>query len=142
MPSLGLRNSLGGFITRSAVERDLEVAQRLGHWQTEEDRQLLREHERQLALAKRSAALNQAARVGTGGLLLAAWTIPPLWPLAVVASFRVFPRTSRRILLALLGVTGATVVGSGVLVHQVLESATAPPVVAPAGLTVDSSPQP
>jgi hypothetical protein len=56
---------------------------------------------------------------------------------AIMASFRVFPSTSRRLLLGVLGVTGATLVGSGVVVHQVLQSALPDP---PAAL--DSTPAP
>lgn len=137
MSGLGLLPSFGRLLSRSGAERDLEVARRLGHWYTDEDRQLLREHQAQQALLKRSAALQQAAKVGTVGMLMAAWAIPPLWPVAVVASFRVFPRTSRHLLLAVLGVTGATVVGSGVLVHQVLQSTSSSPMALPAAQPAD-----
>ena len=119
--------SVAGSLGRNGAERDLELARRLGYWHTEEDRQLLRDHEAQLALARRTEVIERAARVGTVGMLAAAWAIPPLWPVAIVASFRVFPRTSRRLLLGVLGLTGATVVGSGIVVHQVLESASADP---------------
>jgi hypothetical protein len=127
-------------LTQSGSERDLEVARRLGYWHTEEDRQLLREHQAQLALARRTEVLDRAARVGTVGMLTAAWAIPPLWPVAIMASFRVFPSTSRRLLLGVLGVTGATLVGSGVVVHQVLQSALPdPPVALPAADPADST---
>lgn len=137
MSGRGLLSSFGGFLSRSQAERDLQVARRLGYWFTEEDRQLLREREVQQALVRRAAVLNQAARVGTVGVLLAAWAVPPLWPLAVVASFRVFPRTSRCLLFALVGVTGATLVGSAVVVHQVLESNSPPPAALPAARPAD-----
>jgi hypothetical protein len=127
MASPGWLESFRGIGSRARAERDLDMARRLGHWHTDDDRQWLREHQAQLALERGSEALQQVARVGTVGMLTAAWAIPPLWPVAIVASFRVFPRTSRRCLLALLGVTGATLVGSGVVVHQILESATATP---------------
>ena len=71
---------------RRQAERDLEVARRLGYWFTAEDRQWVREQERAEALVRRSAAIQQATRVGTVGVLVAAWAFPPLWPLAVVAS--------------------------------------------------------
>lgn len=116
---------------RSVAERDLAVARRLGHWFTEEDRQLLREHQAQLALAQRAEAVRQVARVSTTGLLVAAWAIPPLWPVALVASFRVFPRTSRRVLVTGLALTSATVVGSGVVVHQLVRSISDPSPAAP-----------
>jgi hypothetical protein len=127
MAGTGWLQSVVGSLGRTGAERDLEVARRLGYWHTEEDRQLLREHEAQLALARRTEVIDRATRVGTVGMLAAAWAIPPLWPVAIVASFRVFPRTSRRLLLGVLGVTGATVVGSGMVVHQVLQSASADP---------------
>ncbi|MFM9072538.1 MAG: hypothetical protein ACKOOC_03920 [Cyanobium sp.] len=123
------------------AERDLEVARRLGYWHTDEDRQLLREQQVQFALAKGSEAFNRAARVGTVGMLAAAWAIPPLWPVAIVASFRVFPCTSRRLLMGALGLTGATLLGSGVLVHQVWLSATPqPPAALPAADSLDRPP--
>jgi hypothetical protein len=127
MAGAGWLHFVSGSLARAGAERDLDVARRLGYWHTEEDRQLLREHKAQLALARRSEVLDRAARVGTLGMLTAAWAIPPLWPVAIVASFRVFPRTSRRLLLGALGITGATVVGSGVVVHQVLQSAPSDP---------------
>lgn len=128
---------------KRVAERDLEVARRLGYWHTDEDRRLLRDHQVQRALARGSEALDRAARVGTVGMLAAAWAIPPLWPVAIVASFRVFPRTSRRLLMGALGLTGATLLGSGVLVHQVLQSATPPaPAALPAADSVDRPPMP
>lgn len=139
MGGRGWLDSVGGLGRRAGAERDLELARRLGHWYTDEDRQLLREHQAQLSLARRSATLQQAAKVGTVGMLAAAWAIPPLWPVAIVASFRVFPRTSRRLLLALLGLTGATLVGSGVVVHQVLQSATPNPAALPVAHPADQS---
>ena len=137
MADYGWLHSVVVSLTRFGAERDLAVARRLGYWQTEEDRQLLREHQAQLALARRTEVLDRAARVGTVGMVAAAWAIPPLWPVAIMASFRVFPSTSRRLLLGVLGVTGATLVGSGVVVHQVLQSALPDP---PAAL--DSPPAP
>ncbi|MFM7171264.1 MAG: hypothetical protein ACKOYH_10565 [Cyanobium sp.] len=123
------------------AERDLEVARRLGYWHTDEDRQLLREQQVQFALAKGSEAFNQAARVGTVGMLAAAWAIPPLWPVAIVASFRVFPRPRRLLLIGALGLTGAPLLGSGVLVHPVWPSATPqPPAALPAADSLDRPP--
>lgn len=143
MAGTGWLQSVVGSLGRTGAERDLEVARRLGYWHTEEDRQLLREHEAQLALARRTEVIDRATRVGTVGMLAAAWAIPPLWPVAIVASFRVFPRTSRRLLLGVLGVTGATLVGSGVVVHQVLQSALPePPSALPAADPADSTPAP
>jgi hypothetical protein len=139
MARSGWLPSIVGSLGRSGAERDLDLARRLGYWHTEEDRQLLREHQAQIALARRSEVFDRATRVGTVGMLTAAWAIPPLWPVAIIASFRVFPRTSRRLLLGLLGVTGATLVGSGVVVHQVLQSATPDP---PAALPAGPSPMP
>lgn len=126
MAGPGWREVIGGMLSRAGAERDLAVARRKGYWFTDEDRQWLREHQASLALARRSEALNKVARVGTVGVLAAAWAVPPLWPVAIVASFRVFPRTSRRVLYGVLGLTGATVVGSGVVLHQVIQSAQTP----------------
>jgi hypothetical protein len=143
MAGTGWLQSVAGSLGRIGAERDLDVARRLGYWHTEEDRQLLREHQAQQALAQRTEVLDRAARVGTMGMLAAAWAIPPLWPVAIVASFRVFPRTSRRLLLGVLGVTGATLVGSGMVVHQVLQSATPDsPAVLPAAHPADPTPAP
>ncbi|MEB3305059.1 MAG: hypothetical protein VKL58_02460 [Cyanobacteriota bacterium] len=136
MARIGWLPTVVASLGRSGAERDLELARRLGYWHTEEDRQLLREHRAQLALVRRSEVFDRATRVGTVGMLAAAWAIPPLWPVAIIASFRVFPRTSRCLLLGLLGVTGATLVGSGVMVHQVLQSAPSNP---PATLPADAS---
>jgi hypothetical protein len=142
MAGQGWLNAVAGLVSRAEAERDLDVARRLGRWYTEEDRQLLREHQSQLARVQRTEALNQVAKAGTVGLLVAAWAVPPLWPLAMVASFRNFPHTSRRLLLSVLAVGGATVVGSGVLLHQVLESASAPPVVLPAAQSAERASTP
>jgi hypothetical protein len=142
MSGLGWLGSLRGPMARAAAERDLEVARRLGHWYTDEDRQLEREHEAQLARLSRAETLQRASRVGTVGLLTVAWAVPPLWPVALVASFRVFPRTSRRLLLGVLGLTGATLVGSGVVVHQVVHSALSPSAPPPLALPADRADAP
>lgn len=134
--------SVGSLVNRAGAERDLETARRLGYWFTEEDRLLVRQHQAQLALQRRTEVFHQAARVGTVGALVAAWAIPPLWPVALVASFRVFPRTSRRFLLTFLALTGATVVGSGVVVHRALESALAPPPALQAAPSTEPPPAP
>ena len=116
-----------GFVQRlqqpSAVARDLEVAQRLGHWHTEDDEQLLREHEAQQAEERRGQALRQVGQRGALVLLAAAWVLPVLWPFAILGGIKAFPRTSRRIGY---GVAGAS--GLGLLVTALLlaRMATAP----------------
>jgi hypothetical protein len=119
------------------LERELEEARRLGHWFTEEDRQLLREHEARLAAERRGERLQQAGRTGTLALLALAWAVPLLWPLALVASLKVFPTTSRRLLLGLLALTGGTFLAAGLLVVQLGRQLAPPaqpptPVLAPA----------
>jgi hypothetical protein len=82
---------------RPDLERELEEARRLGHWFTEEDRQLLREHEAEQARDRRNALLRRAGRNGAVGLMVAATLVPPLWPVAILAGVRAFPTTSRRL---------------------------------------------
>jgi len=100
------------------LERELEEARRLGHWFTEEDRQLVREHEARLAAERRGALVRQAGRNGAVALLLMACVQPLLWPLAVVGGVKAFPRTSRRLGIALLGLTGVGLIGATVALVQ------------------------
>jgi len=100
------------------LERELEEARRLGHWFTEEDRQLVREHEARLAAERRSQLVRQAGRNGALALLLMACVQPLLWPLAVVGGVKAFPRTSRRLGIALLGLTGVGLIGATVVLVQ------------------------
>jgi hypothetical protein len=77
-------------------QRELELARRLGRWETAEDRLLVREHQTRQVLAK-------AGRGGAIGLLVVAWFVPLLWPFALLGSLRMFPRTSRRVALGVVG---------------------------------------
>lgn len=112
---------------RRRLERELEEARRLGHWFTEEDRQLLREHEARLAADRRGELVRRAGRGGAVALLLLACVQPLLFPLAVMGGVKAFPRTSRRIGLALLGLAGVGLIGATVALVQVGRSLLAPP---------------
>jgi len=52
---------------------------------------------------------------------------PLLWPLALVGGVKAFPRTSRRLGIALLGLTGVALIGATVAMMQVGRSLLAPP---------------
>jgi len=109
------------------LERELEEARRLGHWFTEEDRQLVREHEARLAAERRGELVRQAGRSGAVALLLMACVQPLLWPLAVMGGVKAFPRTSRRLGIALLGLTGVGLIGATVALTQMGRSLLTPP---------------
>jgi hypothetical protein len=109
------------------LERELEEARRLGHWFTEEDRQLLREHEANVAAERRGELVRQAGRSGAVALLVMACVQPLLWPLALVGGVKAFPRTSRRLGIALVGLTGVGLIGATVAFVQVGRSLLAPP---------------
>jgi len=103
---------------RSSIEGELEEARRLGHWFTEEDRQLLREHEARMAGERRALALRKAGRHGALALLAAAWFLPLLWPFAIVGSARAFPRTIRRLGYGLLALTALGVFATGLVLFR------------------------
>ncbi len=103
-------------------ERELEEARRLGRWETEEDRRMVREHEARLVLDK-------AGRTGAVGLVVVSWCVPLLWPVALAGSLRLFPRTTRRVLLSVVATGALGVVALALLVGQV--SRLAPPPSAP-----------
>jgi hypothetical protein len=109
------------------LERELEDARRLGHWFTEEDRQLLREHEARLAAERRGELVRQAGRSGAVALLVMACVQPLLWPLAVVGGVKAFPRTSCRLGIALLGLSGVALIGATVALMQMGRSLMKPP---------------
>jgi hypothetical protein len=109
------------------LERELDEARRLGHWFTEEDRQLLREHEARLVAERRGELVRQAGRSGAVALVLMACVQPLLWPLALVGGVKAFPRTSRRLGIALLGITGVALIGATVALIQVGRSLMTPP---------------
>jgi len=109
------------------LERELEEARRLGHWFTDEDRQLVREHSARLAAERRGELVRQAGRSGAVALLLMACVQPLLWPLAVMGGVKAFPRTSRRLGIALLGLSGVGLIGATVALTQMGRSLLTPP---------------
>ena len=122
---------------RSGVARDLEVAQRLGHWHTEEDEQLLRDHQVRQAQERRDQALKQMGQQGALVLLAAAWVLPVLWPFAILGGIKAFPRTSRRIGYGVAGASGVGLIFTALLLAR-LNTAPQPPLpprdLAPAAL--------
>lgn len=119
-----LRTALAALLPRPAsprrpdLERELEEARRLGHWFTEEDRQLVREHDARLAAERRGELVRQAGRGGAVVLMLAATALPLLWPLALLAGIRAFPTASRRLGVALAVAGGLGLITAGVVVVQ------------------------
>lgn len=113
---------------RSTLLSELEQARRLGRWHTAEDEALVREHEARLAAEQRAEGLRQAGRRGSMALLVLAWFVPILWPLAIAGSVAAFPRTSRRLALGLVALAAAAVLGVSLLVGQLLRG-DAPPAV-------------
>ncbi len=103
---------------RTQLVAELEEARRLGRWHTAEDEALVREHEARLAAEQRTLVLQTAGRRGTVGLLVLAWFVPLLWPVAIVGSFAAFPRTSRRVLVALVGLGAASLLALALVVGQ------------------------
>jgi hypothetical protein len=113
---------------RATLQAELEQARRLGRWHTAEDEALLREHEARLAAEQRAAGLRQAGRRGSMVLLVLAWFVPILWPLAIAGSVAAFPRTSRRLALGFVALVAVAVLGVSLLVGQLLRG-DAPPAV-------------
>jgi hypothetical protein len=97
---------------------ELEQAQRLGRWHTAEDEALVRQHEAQLAAEQRSRWLHRVGRNTAVAMLVVTWIVPVLWPAAIVGSFLLFPRTSRRVLLGLLGLGFASLLAIALVVGQ------------------------
>jgi len=102
------------------------VAQRLGHWHTEEDEQLLREHEAQQAQERREQALRQVGQRGALVLLAAAWVLPVLWPFAILGGIKAFPHTSRRIGCGVAGASGLGLVLTALLLARLNTAPQAP----------------
>ncbi len=91
---------------RPDLEKELEEARRLGHWFTEEDRQLVREHEARLASERRGVLVRRAGQSGAVALMVLASVLPLLWPVAILGGVKAFPRTSRKVGLGLVAITG------------------------------------
>jgi hypothetical protein len=126
-----LPSSLGGLFPRRVsdkpdLEQELELARRLGHWYTEEDRQLVREHEARLASERRDGLLRKAGRGGAIALIVVSTALPLLWPLAILAGVKAFPSTSRRLAVALAIGAGASLITAGVVVVQLGRALLAP----------------
>jgi len=111
---------------RFGVARDLEMAQRLGHWHTEDDEQLLREHEAQQAQERRGQALRQMGQQGALVLLAAAWVLPVLWPFAILGGIKAFPRTSRRIGYGVAGASGVGLLLTALLLARMTTAPQSP----------------
>lgn len=113
---------------RATLQAELEQARRLGRWHTAEDEALVREHEARLAEEQRAQTLRLAGRRGSLALLVCAWFVPLLWPLAIAGTVLAFPRTSRRLALAGVALAAASVVGISLLVGQLLRGDDPPPI--------------
>lgn len=108
-----------GDATRNAIERDLERAQQLGRWLSEDELQVA-ERAEQEALALKQQESSRRTRLVV--LTVLCLLIPPLWPLAFgLTLYLLFPRSTSRMLLAtgvgaivlvlgLVGVSAALVV--------------------------------
>ena len=109
-------------------QQELEEAIRHGRWIDDEERALLAEQ----AAAEREARQRQERlRLQRRGLVLlaiVALVVWPLWPLVILGAIALYPRTSRRFLLAALAAAAAAVLALVLLVAQVLHRlAPAPP---------------
>ena len=90
------------------LERELEEARRDGRWLSDDERAELAA-ERDAALQRRDAELRQRRLLLT--LLVISILLPPLWPVALgLTAYLLFPRTTRRLTLAALALTGVGVV--------------------------------
>jgi hypothetical protein len=126
---------------RATLQVELEQARRLGRWHTAEDEALVREHEARLAAEQRAHTLRVAGRRGSLALLVCAWFVPLLWPLAIAGMVLAFPRTSRRLALAFVALAAASVLGISLMVGQLLrgEDPPAVPALSTAPLIEDAS---
>ncbi|MFM7267701.1 MAG: hypothetical protein ACKOZT_03815 [Cyanobium sp.] len=126
-----LPGSLGALFPRRGsgkpdLEQELELARRLGHWYTEEDRQLVREHEVRLATERQEALVRKVGRGGAIALIVVSTALPLLWPLAILAGVKAFPSTSRRLGVALAIGAGVSLITAGVVVVQLGRALLAP----------------
>ena len=91
-----------------SLERELEQARRDGRWLSDDERQELvaeRLHLQQSALA------DQQRRRSLLILLVVSLLLPPFWPLALgLTAYLLFPRTTRRLTVVALALTGVGVV--------------------------------
>ena len=89
------------------LERELEQARRDGRWLSDDERhELQAERER---LQQRGLA-EQRQRRSLLTLLVVSLLLPPFWPLAFgLTAYLLFPRTTRRLTLAAIALTGVGV---------------------------------
>lgn len=91
-----------------SLERELEQARRDGRWLSDDERQELlaeRLHLQQGAIA------DQQRRRSLVILLVVSLLLPPFWPLALgLTAYLLFPRTTRRLTVVALALTGVGVV--------------------------------
>lgn len=145
LAGLGLRLSGGPASVGSAdlqrqqqLEQELEEAIRLGRWVGEEERALL---EQQAVVAFEARRQQERRRLQRRGVLLMAGlaiVVPVLWPLVLIGVIYVFPRTSRRLLIAVLALVAASVLAVVLLVGQWLHRPS-PPAVPPSTPPAQSS---
>ena len=90
------------------LERELEEARLDGRWISDDERAELAA-ERQASLSRLQAEQRQRRSLLT--LLVVSILLPPFWPLAVgLTAYLLFPRTTRRLTVAALALTGVGVV--------------------------------
>ena len=97
------------------LERDLEQARRDGRWLSDEERAELAA-ERQASYRRLEADRRQRRSLLT--LLVVSILLPPFWPLALgLTAYLLFPRTTRRLTVAVLVLT---VIGVLLLIAAVI----------------------
>lgn len=135
--ALGLtlpQGSVPGSINATARQRqrdeELEEAIRLGRWVGEEERALLEAEAAAEREARRQAERLQVRRRGLLVMACLAIVVPVLWPLVVIGAIVLFPRTSRRLLIAAGALAAALLLALGLLVGQLLHRF-APPMAPP-----------
>ncbi|HJN35597.1 MAG: hypothetical protein AB8E74_10475 [Prochlorococcus sp.] len=105
-------------MANSDLERELRQAVAAGRWKTDEEKDAEQAvAKQQTRLAQKLLARDRQVRRrqwASLGLLTGACLVPPLWPVALVGSAMMFPRTSKRLLLCslLLTASGALLIGS------------------------------
>jgi hypothetical protein len=91
-----------------SLERELEQARCDGRWLSDGERQELLEEQERL---RQSALADQQRRRSLLILLVVSLLLPPFWPLAIgLTAYLLFPRTTRRLTLVALALSGVGVV--------------------------------
>ena len=97
------------------LERELEEARRDGRWLSDDERAEMAA-EREDSLRRRAGELRQRRSLLT--LLVVSILLPPFWPLALgLTAYLLFPRTTRRLTVAVLVLT---VIGVLLLIAAVI----------------------